>query len=515
MTAEIKTDPMDSYSQSVSPAKKVIFFAAVFFTTVFLLYYVDDNLATAWPTNVVRNWLQFGILNLHGQLASNPGGYDIAHPNVYKGMSPVCLYPAFLVSKIFQGSGLEMLPFQVLLVTAIFWASWHLLGRDRLAVILATTAILCPGYMRWMKFLDPNAVSVLPVIPYAAIVLAILKKPKLTPGMGALLVVLTLAFMSLNWTTAWVCAPCVFLLWGMPGANRRGIILVAVLMFIAVPAVVLLSLAAKTGGPASQSGHILGGYTWANGGYGEGLTTGRAFLRLAAVNGIGFLPLGLGLIYATVRRRNDGSRFPWFAFTPLALTAMDVIIMRNYFGHHPWMSGPVMLVGLIFSLALLQARSAETSENSAEKIPFKLMPLLMLLGFVYGLVVLMFFRANQMDMLSLLKLVRQHSPRGDTLVIVKSADAATASLADRLDEPLDRHIVVVDNFNGVANVQGSWMILSSVKLDDSFMLMAQSGAHSQSFLTRVADWFNHSIAKRSRGDRLELSGNYYLYGPRH
>jgi hypothetical protein len=498
------------------PFRKILLSVAAVAGAVFMLFLIDDGMGIAWPTNVMRNWQQFGLLNLHGQLVSNPGGYDVTTvPNVYHGMSPLFMYPVYVVTGIFSWTGLDTLAFHALLVAAILWASWSLLGRDRLAILLATTAILCPGYMRWLKILDPNTISVLPVIPYAAIVLAILKKPKLTPGLAALLVVLTLAFMSLNWTTAWVCAPCIFLLWGMPGANRRGLMLIAALMFIAVPAVVLFSLAAKTGGPASQSGHILGGYTWANGGYGEGLTTGRAFLRLAVVNGIGLLPLGLGLIYAVARRMNGGSRFPWFAFTPLALTVMDVVVMRNYFGHHPWMSGPVLLVGSIFSLALLRKQPVEASESRPETIPFKWIPPLMLLCFGYGLAVLMFFRANEMDMLALAKLVRQHSPRGDSLVIVKSADAATASLADRLDEPLDRHIVVVDDFNGLSNVGSPWMILSSVKLDDSFTLMAQSAAHSQSFLTRVADWFNHSIAKRSRGDRLELSGNYYLYGRRH
>lgn len=496
--------------QSTLSAKMVLFLAGTIAAVMVLSYLIDDNLGLAWPTNVMRNWQEFGLTTLHGKLIYNPGGFEATtHPQSYNGMSPFCLYPAYFATEIFGWTGLDTLSFHILLLLAVLWGSWKLLGRDDFALVVAVVAVLCPGYLRWSKILDPNALSVLPVLPYAAIVLQILKKPKLTPALMVALLLLTLAFMSLNWTTGWVCAPCIFLLFGMRSVNRGGLLLLAALMFIGIPAIVVVSMAAKTGGPAAQSGHILGGYTWANAGYGEGLTTARAFIRLGFVNGIGLFPLWIAFIYAMTRRIRKGWPFSWIMFAPLAFTMADVIIMRNYFGHHPWMAGPVLLIGIIFSMSLLRITPAESA--GPEKIPFKFIVALALLCFAYGFGVLAFFRTNQMDMLALTQLVRLNTPRSETIVIVKSADAATASISERLDEPLDRHVVVVNDFRELPQEKAGWVILSAQKLDHSFKLLARSTTDSQSWLNRVADWFNRSISRRSPGDRLDLSKNYFLY----
>ena len=505
--------------QPALPLRKIIFFAAVFCAAIFLLYYEDDNMGTSWPTNVVHNWLQFGFLNLHGQLVYNIGGFDIAeHPSVYPGMSPVSLYPAFLASKIFEWSGLDTLPFDFFLVPILLWAIWRLLGRDDFAVIVAALAVLCPGYMRWLKLLDPNALSVLPVIPFAVIVLAILRKPKLTPAAWAGLIVFTLAFMSLNWTTGWVFAPCIFLLFMMPGVNRRALIYLAAVMSIGVFLVVAMSFAVKASSDAGATGHakplqILAGYTWGSGGYGEGLTTGRAFLRLAVVNGVGLLPLGLVLVYATAQRMRAGAGFPWIAFAPLVLTVMDIVIMRNYFGHHPPMAGPLLLVGLVFSIALLRCTPPEDAQKVPEKMSFKLAPALALAAFVYGLAVLVCFRANENHLLHVAQLLRQNTARSDVIIVVKENDPATASQVPRLGEPVDRHVVVVDDFPTLAGETNHWVLLTSVDPGSSFKLVAQSAPPSQSWIDKPGEWFSRVIARRSANDRFDLSGPYYLYAP--
>src|SRR5215211_3578494 len=66
-----------------------------------LHYLADDNLARGWPSNVVRNWQQFGLVTLHGKMVTNPGGFEaLTNPQVYKGHSPVSLYPAYLVKRL-------------------------------------------------------------------------------------------------------------------------------------------------------------------------------------------------------------------------------------------------------------------------------------------------------------------------------------------------------------------------------------------------------------------------------
>ncbi len=489
---------------------KIIFFLGVIAGAMLLSYLIDDNLEIAWPTNVLRNWQEYGLMNLHGQLVYSVGGYQaLDHPQIYKGMSPVFLYPVFFATKIFSWAGLDSLVFHILLMLAVLWAIWNLVGRNHFALLAAAVTVLCPGYLRWPKDFDPGALSVLPALPYAVIVLWILRKPKLTPAGASALVVLTLAMISTNWTSVWICGPCVFLFWGMPGLNRRGVILLILVIAIGIPAIGGVSVAAKYGamvhsGEAHSSG-VLAGYTWGNNSYGQGLTTGRAVVRLTFANGIGLLPLWLVLVYAMMRRVRSGG-FSWLMLMPLVAAAGNLVVMRNYFGHHPWMAGPVLVVGAVFTLALLRAGAREEAE-----VPFKVIPPLAVGCFLYGFVVLLFLRANETELLSLVKLVRQHTARSDTLVVEKS-DSATAPLALRLDEILDRHIIVADNLQDLAGQEGHYVILSSVKRDDSLPLIAQSQAESQSLLTKVGGWFNRTIAKRNRGDRLDLSESYFLYG---
>jgi hypothetical protein len=507
--------------QSMQPLRKAVFFATVFCATIFLLYYVDDNLGTGWGVNVIHNWLQLGLLNLHGQLVYNPGGFDIAeHPIVYQGMSPVSLYPVFFASKIFAWSGLDTLPYDFFAVPILLWAIWRLLGRDDFAVIVAALALLCPGYMRCLKILDPNSLAVLPSLPFAVIMLAILRKPRLTPAQWVGLVIFTLAFMSLNWSTGWIFAPCLCLLFGMPGVNRRALIYLAGVMALGVCFVVVVSFALKAGvgSTGTNSGKIvnkLTGYLWGRGGYGEGLTTGRAFLRLVVVNGVGLLPLGLALVYATAQRMRGGARFPWFAFAPFALTILDIVIMRNYFGHHPPLGGPLLLVGLVFSLALLRAPLPGGAKSAPEKISFKFAPALALAGFVYGLAVLVCFRANENNLLSVAHLIHQNTARTDVIVTVKANDPNTASQAPRLDEPLDRRVIVVDDFQALAGETNHWMLLTSVNPGSSFTLVGQSTPPVQSWWSKPGEWFSRVVARRSANDRIGLSGTYFLYVPAH
>jgi hypothetical protein len=499
----------------MQPVRRLLFFVIVIAAAMVLSYLVDNNLEWGWPTNVVRNWQEFGFFNLHGKLVTNVGGFEATtRPEIYGGMSPISLYPVYFATAVFSWTGLDTLSFHILLAAAIFWASRNLMGRDNFAMLAAAAAILCPGYLRWPKLFDPNTLAALPVLPFAAIVLAILKKPKFTPGLAVGLIVLTLAFMSLNWTTAWVCGPLIFLLLGMSGLNRRGLITLIVVMVIGVPLVVAVSFAAKFGSHTAGAGsigpgQIIAGYTWGSAGYGVGTSTGRAFLRLAFVNGVGLFPLWLMFIYAVARRIRNGARLLWIMFAPLALTVANVIIMRNYFGHHPWMAGPVLVVGLVFSLALLRISPPSQVANAPEGISCKTVAAVTALCFVYGFAVLTFFRVNEMGLLTVVKLVREHTARSDTLVVLKS-DSYLVPLVDRLDEALDRHMVVVDNIEQAAS-ESHYVILSPVKLDGSLTLVAESNASAHSWMTGIADWFNRSISKRAPGDRMNLPETYYFY----
>ena len=503
---------------------QILLFIAVLTAAMWQLYLVDDNLGASWPQNVVRNWQQFGFFTLHGQLISNPGGYQIATaPDVYKGMSPLCLWPAFGLTEAFAWTGLGTLAFHFFLTLSVFWAVWALLGKDNFAFLAAAVVVLCPGYDRWQKLLDPNAISVLLGLPYAAVLVAWMKKPRLRPADLAGVFVVTLAFIALNWTTAWVLGPLMLLLLGLPQVNRRSLGLFVLLAGLGSVLFVGVSMFNKSGGGHGNPGALslfLRSYLWGNVGYGEGLSTGKAFVLLAFTNSVGLFGLWVLSVGTLAYNRAAGGRALLLSLAPLVLAIMDVVVMRNYFGHHPWMAAPVLLVGLVFSLALLRGRLTGSANSAGFKpaAPARagILVLFCTMVFAYGLAVLLFFRSNETNTLALLGLIRHHTDRGAAIVIVQKTDPELAQMAARFDELFDRHVVVVPDLPQVPAVGGHPIILSAATLADATLVARNGGAAagSGSVMRSVSAWFNQNIARRKPGDRLEIGETYFLYEPK-
>ena len=196
------------------------------------------------------------------------------------------------------------------------------------------------------------------------------------------------------------------------------------------------------------------------------------------------------------------------------MTLAEIGFMRNYFAHHPWMAAPVLLVGIIFSVVLLRAREESQAAAPGWNGKHLLMPAALLLCFVYGLTVIIFFRANGTNERLMTSLVRHHTARSEFIVIVKSLDPQTAQIAARLDEVLDRRVVVADDLDHLPAENKHMVIMSANPTTSGLNLRAQmntAATASPSWLTRVGNWFNHTIARRRPGDRLDLADNYFLY----
>jgi hypothetical protein len=274
---------------------------------------------------------------------------------------------------------------------------------------MAIITLLLPGYLRWQKILDPNTVPVLLSVPYITIILSILRRPQFGFASLAGVFALTLCFTSLNWSAGWVYGPCALLLWFLPTVEKRRTIFFIVLFGLSCAFLGVISMMSKAGNGGAGSANLLQfllSYTWGNSGYGLNLTTGKAMLRLAFVNGVGLLPLLLIFGYIIGERVRRRQRL-WPFVSPLALAVMEVVIMRNYFALHPWMAAPVLLVGLIFSLTLLRtddvmgAGSADLQAGINWQAAFGAVTIF-LCCFAYGLGVLFFFRANESNLLSLI-----------------------------------------------------------------------------------------------------------------
>jgi hypothetical protein len=509
-------------ARQIAQFGKIIAIPVVIICSAFLLNLLDDGLGLGWTHNVVRNWQEFGLFNLHGQLVFNAGGFEATtRPEIYKGISPVFLYLAYFSTELFGWTGLGTLSFHILLALAVFWATWELLGRNNFAFTTAIITVLLPGYLRWQKILDPCAIPVLLSLPYIAIILPILKKPHLKMASLAGLFAVTLCFTSLNWSTAWVCGPCALLLWFLPTVERRRTILFVALLGVSCALLGVVSVISKAGAGGTGSGSLLQfilSYTWGNTGYGLNLTTGTTMLRLVFVNGVGLLPLLVIFGYVVGERFRRGQRI-WPHMWPLAAAVMDMVIMRNYFGHHPWLAAPLLLVGLIFSLILLRtdnvigAGPADLQAAFTQHTALGVVAIF-LCCFIYGLGVLFFFRANEANILSLIHFVRHETGRSDLILLVKDRDPQTAQFAPRFSEIFDRRVMVINELSDLPVVKSRAVILSAVPLTSKLKLLAQSNngeTKALSWDTKVADWFNKSIARRQPGDRLEVAVTYFLY----
>ena len=118
--------------------------------------------------------------------------------------------------------------------------------------------------------------------------------------------------------------------------------------------------------------------------------------------------------------------------------------------------------------------------------------------------------------LSLVALIREHTPRETTIVISRDTDPALADIASRLPELFDRHLVVVPDTSeaSLAAVPSKRMILT-VGTPPPGKTVAQTGnsGNESLALKKLLGWYSRYIAHRRAGDKLEIGEKYFLYQP--
>jgi len=483
-----------------------------------LQWLVDSDLGICWTHNTLRNWDQAGFLALKGRLVTNPGGHNaLEQPHVYSGHRAASLYPAFVMRRLFAWTGLNALPFHALFTLVFLGAIWHLLGRTEAAFSIGAVAILSPGYVLYPTTLDPNAIAVLTGIPFAALLGWQLLQPRLTPSATVLLLVATIAFTLLNWTTAFVHMQIFLALLLTRMVSWRRLALYALFGLLSASVVVGVSLASKISDNGRQTGSImqlLAGYTWGQSGYNIfGLSTTTFVVRMGFINILGLLPLWILWGWILYSKREAGSLRMVLAITPVGLAVLQAMLMRNYFGHHPWMAAPLLLLGIVMSLFVL-LRPGMESAVQLPTIGMGCRSLVWVATFVFAFVVLLFYREHQATIISLVSLVRSNSARGDGILVVRGVDTNTADIAERLPDSLDRWLMVEDDLPTPVRPTAASFLLSAKPLPGEWTLAAQSQhdpLESMPFMRPALDWFSKHIAHRAAGDRLEVAEIYYLY----
>lgn len=273
-----------------------------------------------------------------------------------------------------------------------------------------------------------------------------------------------LVYSSLNWITAFVHAMLLATLLVMRTVSWRRVVWYAGAAGLAATFVVGESLISKSATASGQHVNLLKllqGYTWGNAGYGVDLTTKTAVLRIVFVNVIGLLPFWLFLVWnfrpPSSQIKPGNLRF----FLPLLVAVSEIFFMRNYCGQHPWMSCHFFLLALILSVsAWIHAEiPASTPVPDASRFRKFLVPALSVLAtFVYGLGLLMLFRAHNANQLALVEFIRDQTGRADSIVIAADHDPKLAGMAEGLPNLFARHLIVVTNLAGWQATSGNYLL---------------------------------------------------------
>lgn len=465
------------------------------------------SIMCGWPIVAVHNWQQYGLGELHGKLVTNPGGFEVlTKPDIYKGHRAASMYPVYAAEKLLDWAGDGEVMAHLALTLALFFSVWFLMGRGGLAVVTATAVALCPSYSVYPAVLDPNSMALYPMLAYAALVIPIFTAPTISPLQLALLAVITYAYTSLNWISAFGHGIFFCALLAMPSVSWARLRIYLGLAGLSVGVVGGLSVLDKMGVGQSAGAPVsfqafLAGYTWGHSGYGEDLTTVKAMVRLGVVNSIGLLPLLALLVYLLAKLRKSGGGRILPALLPFTAAALGVMSMRNYFGHHPWMAAPLLLPGLVLSLALLRRQIADETRVQ----PGPLQGALFLLGCgVYALLVVGAYRAYHAENLDVLALIRQHTARADTIVLVENLDARLAFQAGNLAENGDRRLVVLPTLETPVTGAGNFFVLSATNLSGRLPVVARSekpALLSSPLVRKLSAWYASHIARRRFKDQ--------------
>ena len=474
-----------------------------------------SELDSGWCHNVIRNWDATGFFKLGGQLVTNPGGVLPDSPlEIYSGHRPYSLIFPFVIGKIAGGFGSGGVAFYLVLSAAVALAAKHLLGNRAAAWLGGLLVLMCPGYVRMTVGLDTLTLPVLMGLPFLAPVCKRLHDPRpIGLGMAALMALTVATYAVLNWTTAFVFPIVGLYLIAQMGLFNRRFVLFTLTATVATVAVALVSIASKAGG-GSSGGFALfyNSYLWGGGGYGGfPMNWKTAIVRLSVASLLGLLPLLMFSGWALVRHRQAGGLVPKM-FLPVAGAVVSVVGMRNYFAHHPWMAAPVLIVGLVFSLALilpqLEAGPAEPGYRE----------LLWILGAAaYCYLIVATFNVNSADADRLITLVKQHTPRNGVIILSKTVDTSGFHQVQRFNDEFDRTVLLPKD-GQATETDGSGNTPTFFLSNEKVPALGEPVAQTQDrkgLLTGAInaglEWYRTHVSKRSATDRLSLSENYYLY----
>lgn len=467
----------------------------------------------AYASVVLHNWHEYGYWHLHGQLVANPGGLNAEEkPVIYPGHRPYLLLPAYWLRELPGATGGNGLLYDFVMVLATFAGLICLLGTGMRGVLLAFITCLCPGFISNFISIDLTSFPELFALAVLSFVAGRLADSAGKPAGRALALVVMVLFMLMNWSTVFsLFVMAIYLCAKRPDQWKKLAINlgVAAAVGLAVLAVSLLN--------RHQAGTTFGGfwnsYLWGPAGYDRnGMTLGKAFVRISAVSIIAWLPLAAGGVVLWLR---NGLGERWrLSPLPLAAAVAMVFVVRNHSAHHPWVAICIIGLGLLFSLELLIApqaasKSAFSSIGVATAATFALV-------YCAGWNTLDEFNTRTYN--SLFALIAQNTPRHCSIVVADSLTLDGIMKSENLSVMVDRKVMSAGDWESqkdkIARSGKNVFFLTHGTLPPGAKMVALSQCPpkwTDRLMAPLFDFYRGKISRRAPGDRKVFFTEYRLY----
>ncbi|MGA2137405.1 MAG: hypothetical protein ABSH14_00940 [Verrucomicrobiia bacterium] len=481
-----------------------------------------------WPTWVVsalRNWQEVGYWNLHGMPTVNPGGIRPGEsPLPYHAYRAFSLLPVYWTYLLTGNLNTALVLAYLALTLVLALSIWRFLGKNSWALLVASAVCLCPGYVR-VSCVDWDPVPVAMLVGIAVMLFLVCRVANPPPGRVISLSALALVavYSQIEWTTVFALgvgwATCAVLLWP---TKRRQFMMFSVFVAFLVTASSLTLMWEKCGG-GSGAFNALPAYTIGSGGYdGLGMSWSIALKRWLTASVIGLLPLWIVFFTAVLPSLKRSPRETLTACIPLFTAWMEVCVLRNHMAHHQWMQNPVVVLGILLSLYLLQ-RAAALGAIASTTLPIpshrssRILPWFTLGGTLYCMVILSVFRTNAAQLQSLIQLVSANTPR--RAIIVVGPDLGRGMRAEAMGLLIDRKSVPMESTptpdtgnsaDSGTHAAGTYVI-NTAPLSGLGPVVAQSTAKKEDMVLKLVGWYRAHISQRVY--HFQQLDTYYLYQP--
>jgi hypothetical protein len=465
-----------------------------------------------WPSNVMRNWHDYGYWHLGGKLVDNFGGLDAGEaPIVYPGHQANFLLLPYWLKELPGAACGDGLLYDFVVVLITFAGLTRLFGTGIRGVAAAFATCLSPGFFVNVAHIDTVSFPALIGMGVLAFVAwSLTQTPEKSPW-RMMSPVVVVVYVLMNWSTLFsLCIAAVYVWairpdWKSLGKHLGAGLLVGLLLFV-------VSIIGKHESHA-VSGGFWNTYLWGATGYTHtGMSWGTAVMRIFAVNVIAWLPLALvGLALLA-----GNGRGPRWRLAPLPLIASIVMVLgpRNYNATDPWGVVPIIGLGLLFSFELLIApdRKAQPASRCGWLVAAAAVSLL------FCVVWHSLDRFNRRDANALHALVFENTPRHSLIVLADEPRPQWDGNMEVLEILLDRKVIRAAEWESrQAEIERSGravFVLGHEATLPSARLVAQS-RNTKDWTDRIMapmfDYYRSKIYRRQAAEFQLYFSEYHLY----